>query len=879
MDQDSQKSRNDAERELAAQSKVRRLRVLKLAERMGLASDTLASLKAELLIEEKSSVIPVSSLEESTVSKPPLLGFGAIDECYTATLPLAEPVFSATNPRDMAPAAPSESKTSPRQALSHDLAAEAELRLRQKIEAEQNWNAFRKDAWLLYESYPRSDVAARLCELAFLYGSAAELEDVLMTLLRDAVDFYGALDAEMRLHIVLKLWANQRLTVLDGLLFRKDLQLRLLPLERLYCCWAFLQAGELTRAYRFFRQHDQEIWSAQKTFAGHLKQSESEFAYMMGRAALAEHDEPMALQLLEAIPRYASEFQKALDLLLDIRVERNEQGFCVYGQKLQKEMDWRGRVTLLDSFLLRIQRFEASAPKDRAALNELLKDPFRWFPEQPEAWQALVETLLDYQQLEYLLPNLMGSLKVRATQFFKPVFDHALWFPVSQHEFQDPLRSEYWRGISLLHEFTWTQGEKEELLWRSRQHLLEAEDLAGKNLQPGWPELQHALLHWISKTSRMDENRRKTLLLVVKLMGDAKDVTEADISRYLANVTEPTQEVMHALEQLVRQRGQTDLEAFLLERKCGKLHYTNQDLERMWLLSGTLQRYDQCWRIATIAKNRLVLNSDLERSWVISGEKKREFSLHSLQDSHLKLITQSFEGSDRKLVEALLSVGPMVPELLASLNVKLTPVKKGKGLTSAEEEIHSLLESQTWLPNGKKLFTTHPGGMWHVKPPFFASLLDTKWVLLFMAIAQRCGVTAWDWQLSLLHHQIESLVPRMSRGMEAPTTGKVGRWLRLLSPQQRKSWYELAQLSRRFTDEQAQLVLARLFGKIACSMLQDHTLILQSLDKLRAPLRLRWDMEQWVVSDTYGDLRKSLGSTTVGHFSKDVYELSLLEAR
>jgi hypothetical protein len=175
------------------------------------------------------------------------------------------------------------------------------------------------------------------------------------------------------------------------------------------------------------------------------------------------------------------------------------------------------------------------------------------------------------------------------------------------------------------------------------------------------------------------------------------------------------------------------------------------------------------------------------------------------------------------------------------------------------------------MPKPRKIYSPNPSGLWQPKPPFFASLLDSKWSILFVSLAQRLGVTAWDWQLSLLHHQIESIIPRMMRGAETPAQGKVGRWLRSLTPAQRKAWYELAQQSRRFDDEEAQGIISRFLARLTTTLLQDHSLALQGLEKMRAPLRLRWDLEHWIVSDVYGELRRSLGHFTIGQFPEEVY--------
>ena len=764
-----------------------------------------------------------------------------------------------------------EASPQPRPAPRLDLAMEAELKLRKKIEGEQSWTAFRAEAWQLYESFPRPDMAARLLELVFLYGSAAELEEVLGSLQRDTVEFYTLVDANIRIHLVIKLWQAKRRTILDGLLFRKDLSLRLLPLERLYCCWSLVATDEGAQAYKYFKRYDQEIWNAQKLYGAQIKQSESVLALALGRLALQADDEPTAIKLLESVSKHSEEFQPALDILLELRVERDANGLCAYGQKLQKELDWRGRLALLDSFLLRIQRYEAGAPKDRAALNELLKEPLKWFPETPEAWQGLAEVLLEYQQLEYLLPHILHIFQQRAVQFNKPAFDHALWSEVRKHDFGEEIRNWFWQSVALLHEFTWGLGQNEALLWESRRQYREAREHAGKELPLSWQQLHKGLLQWIAKTDRLDEAARQRLLVLTKLMGDTQEISEADICAYLGQVAHPTQEVMAALENLARERQQWGLESFILDRKAMMLHYTNQDLARLWHLGYRLKRHDQCWRVASLLRSRHVLHESLDRHWSICGEKKREFTVHELQSSHLKKIITSFDGYDRRLAEALVTIGPVIPELLSILNQHLVPLKKVRGLSEAEVEIHQVLEKMDCIAQPKRLLSSNPSGMWPSKPPFFASLLDTKWSLVFMALAQRLGIPTWDWQLSLLHHQIETIIPKMTRGAELPMSGKVGRWLRALSPQQRRAWYDLAQLAKRFTDEEAQVLMARLLAKIATAMLPDHPLALNSLEKMRAPLRLRWDLEHWIASEIYGEVRRSLGTVSLGQYPEDIF--------
>lgn len=882
MDKDSRKDKTSPSRETKASLLTQGLRVLRIAESLGLRAETLKTLRETLLpqvYKDNSGVRPTTP--EPPPSHYPVIERISADEANeilakgeggkkARAAASAQEAAADAKAKDVA-AAP---KKSPQKAL--DLAIDAEMRLRKKIEAEQSWTAFRVEAWQLYESFPRPDMAARICELAFLYGSVNESEDVLSSLSKQSVEFLPAIEAQLRTHMIVKLWQAKRFQLLDSILFRQDLALRLLPVERLYCCWSYIERGQAEQAYRFYRRHEGELVNAQRQFGSMLRKQDSEMALIIGRAALQMEDEGLALKLLESIPSHAHEFQKALDLLLDLRVDRDESGFCAFGQKLNRELDWKARIGLFDSFLLRVQRVEHNAPRDRAALNALLADPLKWLPEQPEAWHMMSELLLQYSSLEALLPNLMKVFSDRAVQYFKPAFEHSLWSPVLDHDFRDPVKTFFWRSVALMHEFAWTLGQDENRLWEARRIYQEAAANNGKALPIGWQTLHRALLQWIQKTERLNELQRVKISLAAKLVGESRDLSEQDISTYLLHVPMPSADVLGMLETIARERQQWGLELFILDRKAAIFHHTNQSLQRLWQLGAQLKRSDLCWRTATLLKARQVMNPDLDRHWGISGEKRRDFPIQDLNESHVKRIVQSFEGYERKLIESLLTVGPLVPDLLAGLHQHLVPLKKSKDQSVAEEQAESALDKASWLLTPKKMFSPNPSGLWQPKPIFFSNLIDSKWSMIFVGLAQRLGVTAWEWQLSLLNQQIENLVPKMTRGVEETATGKVGRWLRSLSPQQRKAWYEFAQMPKRFEDDKAQDVISRFLVRVATCMHQDHLQILKNLEKMRAPLRMRWDLENWIVSETYGEIRKALASHAAGQFPEDVFRMNPL---
>jgi hypothetical protein len=77
---------------------------------------------------------------------------------------------------------------------------------------------------------------------------------------------------------------------------------------------------------------------------------------------------------------------------------------------------------------------------------------------------------------------------------------------------------------------------------------------------------------------------------------------------------------------------------------------------------------------------------------------------------------------------------------------------------------------------------------------------------------------------------------------------------------QRKAWYDLAGLSKRLDDDQASYYLGLAMVRLATAMTNQHTLALESLSQMHVGLDMRWDLEKWIVSDAYRELRSHLGT-------------------
>ena len=137
---------------------------------------------------------------------------------------------------------------------------------------------------------------------------------------------------------------------------------------------------------------------------------------------------------------------------------------------------------------------------------------------------------------------------------------------------------------------------------------------------------------------------------------------------------------------------------------------------------------------------------------------------------------------------------------------------------------------------------------------------DSDWSLVLMTYAEKLGLNLFGWQMSRFHRLTDGLISSMSRGQEKVLTGRVGKWLRSLSPLQRKSWYEFAKHASHMNDEKAYEILLIFLIRISSTSFQNHLLAFETIDKMRVPLRVRRSFENWLVSSQYTELRMNLRS-------------------
>ena len=414
--------------------------------------------------------------------------------------------------------------------------------------------------------------------------------------------------------------------------------------------------------------------------------------------------------------------------------------------------------------------------------------------------------------------------------------------------------------MATLHKFVGNQFKNEALLWQAKDLIESGMESEDKSVL-SWDKIHRELLHWASRSPSIHEEHRKDLVSKIRVVGHHLDVTETEIQQYIRSMEIPDFPIIDRMMTVIRKRNDLNSEMRLVQKKGELSHFTNQSLNRLWQISCINKKNDIAWRVGSLLYSRHALAKNVEGLWALSGEKRQEKRIRVIPAKNLINLYQDWPQRDREFAESFLLVAAKLPELLSFINKKVRPHKR---LNSSKEDLKfdELLVKSPWLQQGKKVYSSHPEQLHVVKPPYADALPETPWTRIFANVTDRLGLNAWQWDITLLHDELESIIPRAQSGRESQGASRIGRWLRTLSPLQRKAWYKLFNASGQLGYEEACLILGKLVNRITTSIYQDHVDALDSVSRMEASLELRWDLERFIISDNYSVIREAMFSSS-----------------
>ena len=744
-------------------------------------------------------------------------------------------------------------------------AAQLELKLRQLIDQGAPWDVMEPLAIKLFGVQPGDSAAARVVELAFVHGTTERIEPLLVWAKKQAPGFYRYLHPTLRVHLVARLWHSGGGEALSTILFRERDESYLQPAERLYLFQSMATAADATVPYLYFKRFHTELAAAAKTMGQHVGLGYDTLLLRAGQLAIDLGYVVEAGQILEGIDAESPERDEALRLMLTATVEKNKAGRSHLVELMLAESSGEGRLALLEKFIRDSRGLGGFKDRSRPALNELLADPLSWLPSTTTIYSKLSEILVNNRDLASLLPNLVALFKKQALQFLPEQKDLAIWHGVLTMNPQSPL-DHYWHGVGLLHFYVATGASAEVELWRSLASVTYAKQSAPEHLPFTWKELHRAAFNTVLKAPHLLDSERGRMLRQLRVAVPQEHLNKADLVEYAHDTEASPREVLNSLQGVAENLRDLGLARTLLLKRAAKSHLTNFDLNKIWQFALTANEHDLAWRSATILHARQALQPSVRHAWEFSGEKRSEYGIFAPNRSQIQACLVGFSAPVVRLVNACLTVGAALPELLALLD-------QGASVTKTAAAPHDSLEARIdvsiakidWLTVPKRRyrfsFESALGGT--PLPSFMQVLPSNAWSLVVARVAERLGINAWGWRLSRLHGQIADLIPRLaSRQDLRRQSAKVAAWLKDLTPEQRTAWQDMAALARALDDNTAVANLAAFVARVATVICPNHYMALTSLQSMRAPVAIMWDLETWLLSDSYSKLRLDMGTST-----------------
>jgi hypothetical protein len=741
--------------------------------------------------------------------------------------------------------------------------AKVEMRLRHLTEADAKWSELEPLALELYRLKPVEATAARVVELAFLNAGSDPLEALLKRFRVEQPRFWRHVHKAVRTNLTARLWSSGVSDVLAAILFRDKDEGYLQPIERLCVFWSLKGARDKAPALLYYRKYKDTLAHAAATLGQRVGLSPSAMFLEAARLAVELGDPDEAREALELVSPNEPERDEALRLLLDVAVDKNRAGRSHYMELIYGATTDAERIRLLGRFLEATRGLGGFRDRNRPALNELLADPLSWVGEEPETWRAMSETLASARDLEPLLPNLFEMFRRNASRYYAPLLDAALWQGPLLCRADEP-RDIYWRGVGLLHHYVNCGAGQEEALWEARDCIARAKRRMDRPTPFEWRELHKAAYAWVAKNHYLIEPDRARMLRQMRVAVDGSSSVTHDIEDYLDSGDKAPLSVLGALQRVIRDKKEPALEHRLILKRAAHSHLTNADLNRLWQLANLRKESDLAWRIATILHARMVLVAQVRAAWEISGEKRTQYSLLQPPRAAVDHLLFGLEPKMSRLCFASLQVGWALPELLYLLDKGAT-VARGNAPAedSIESKVDTALARLDWLgaPRKRYRFSFEAAPLGSMMPQFIQVLPSNAWSVVVARFGERLGVNAWGWKLSRLNQQIEGLIPRIASRQDLKRrSGKVADWLKALSPEQRAAWQDLALLSRSLEDDRGAFALAAFVCRLATLIYQNHYMALQSLQTMRAPVEVIWDLERFLLSEAYTEMRKKLGT-------------------
>lgn len=736
--------------------------------------------------------------------------------------------------------------------------------LRKQIAQGKKWAQLRPILETIYDHEPSNQSASRILELSFLHGSLTDFLDQFHRLWDQHKDAYFQMSRPLRDKITLELWAHQHQRICDRLFCQESWSETLQPVERLYLVLRQIDRKNFDGAWRNLVRFEEALLFACHGVSAIVKLSVTSSLLRFGRLAIKKNDFDRARYYLERIGKDSLEYSSAIDLLINIEIERDDDGLCRYGRQLNLAKDDKARLDLISRWLDSCIKSAEVKIEERNALNGIFLKLDQWFTRKPEILYQLSQTVCRAVDGEHHLPALLSWLRKEALVFRSPVLARAIWEPVQSIRSVEPEKQDYWRSLALVQTFIGKNCKEPVLLWNARDLLVRAKRTSEKDeARLDWKTISLALQSHIAKSERFDESSRARALLYTRLALEEGAINLRDLTTYLRSYRDIDGRLLEKILETVAASGQTEAELAIIQALATSQGLTNQRLDRLWTLSKTKKSSDYAWRVATVLHHRRALNGDIEKVWSVSGEHRHSRKIKELSEQGIDLLVNpELDHTIRRLLTSLIEVGPLMPELLSIFNPQVRPVRANT-LNQQIRENLKVFAQHRWIQKADKIYVKHPEGQFSNALDFLKASSGCAWSYVLETLALKLGFAVWRCDGQWLAGQLDGLMPRLQQSSSQNLRGKLGRWLKALSPSGRKSWYFILDHLDELSSKEFKTATECFFLRMGLAVYPNHSEALNHLSSNHCELNHIRHCESWICSSNYSELRQQLRSRSI----------------
>lgn len=736
------------------------------------------------------------------------------------------------------------------------------IQLKYLIDKDAPWSEINLIAQKILESDNSDSTKAKIVEVCYLNGDKNDLFKLFNEIFDGKGTWYLLVHEKIREGISRTFWEyHSEPTPITMLLLSIRNSDGLLPIEAHFIYLAMRQIIDLSSAYLFFLNHKSEIFHSVLALRNITQQSLETFVIYVASHAISIGIYDDARRFLNQIPNDSEHFPEALSLLAKIRHTRIRQKGEIE-TSLADKSSWQLRLSQLDGIIERAKLTPNLSSGYIEELNFLIEDITNWLPSLPSAWRSMSRILISHFNLREKIPAVLDIFKNQALEYLDGKIEAGLWEPVIEEkkliEFED-LRCLH--VYARIHLFVVQGKESEILLWEAKNidSSLQSSPLNNKYLP--WQEQIRSASDHITSANNFSVSERKMMLHQLAVVGEFNVMGSEEIEEYLDDTNCLSSQSIDYLIRLAKARGFEDSEFKLFRIKSSRFFLTNNDLDRMFTLSIKLMKSDLAWRCLTLMKSRHVLALELNKPWDMTSENRSDFYPIVLDHKDIDLMLEESSDLEKIIAKFCIFAGPQITKLLVDLDSRCKSASNtsAKRLSGSESIIKSLLR-QSWFKYPDKIyyFSRHRSANHN---PLFVLLSQTKsietWKYTLYLLIEASGAYYWNFDIFYLHSLVNEHLSIFSGGRinAIQSTPKISNWWKNLNPFERQALLDMHGILQKINSEKFVEIVEKFYIRLATALTQNHFEALSSLREMKASITHVWDLESFLLSESYSKLR------------------------